>query len=89
MNPPGAARRIIYASDVDIRIGIANTARELSFESAQTAAEVEKAVEAALGSDAKFLSLADDKGKVYIVPTAGLAYIELGGGEQRRVGFVA
>ncbi len=74
---------------MDIRIGIANTARELSFESAQTAAEVEKAVEAALGSDAKFLSLADDKGKVYIVPTASLAYIEVGGGEQRRVGFVA
>jgi len=74
---------------VDIRIGIANTARELSFESAQTAAEVEKTVETALSSDAKFLSLTDDKGKVYLVPTAALAYIEIGGGESRRVGFVA
>ncbi len=80
---------ILYSQDVDIRIGIANTARELSFESAQTAAEVEKAVADALGSDAKFLSLSDDKGKVYLVPTAALAYIEIGGGESRRVGFVA
>ncbi len=74
---------------VDIRIGIANTARELSFESAQTPAEVEKIIEHALSSDAKFLSLADDKGKVYVVPTASLAYVEIGGGETRRVGFVA
>ena len=74
---------------MDIRIGIANTARELSFESAQTTAEVEKVVETALSSDAKFLSLTDDKGKVYLVPTAALAYIEIGGGESRRVGFVA
>lgn len=74
---------------MDIRIGIANTARELAFESAQTSAEVEKAVQAALSSDAKFLSLTDDKGKVYIVPTSSLAYVEFGGGEARRVGFVA
>ncbi len=80
---------IIYAQHVDIRIGIANTARELSFESAQTPAEVEKIVADALSSDAKFLSLADDKGKVYVVPIAALAYVEIGEGETRRVGFVA
>ncbi|RQP09457.1 MAG: DUF3107 domain-containing protein [Microbacteriaceae bacterium] len=74
---------------MDIRIGIANTARELSFETSQTVAEVEKVVADALSSDAKFLSLTDDKGKVYVVPTAALAYIEIGGGESRRVGFVA
>lgn len=80
---------IIYAQHVDIRIGIANTARELSFESAQTPAEVEKIVADALSSDAKFLSLTDDKGKVYVVPIAALAYVEIGEGETRRVGFVA
>ncbi len=74
---------------MDIRIGIANTARELSFETSQTVAEVEKVVADALSSDAKFLSLTDDKGKVYVVPMAALAYIEIGGGESRRVGFVA
>jgi hypothetical protein len=74
---------------VDIRIGIANSPRELSFESAQTSAEVEKIVSAALDSDAKFIKLTDDKGKVYIVPTAAFSYLEVGSEKSRSVGFVA
>lgn len=74
---------------MDIRIGILNTARELAFESAATPAEVEKAVSAALESDAKLLTLTDDKGKIYLVPIASLAYVEVGGDTSRRVGFVA
>lgn len=72
---------------VDIRIGIANSPREIAFESAQSSAEIEKIVATALDSDAKFLSMKDDKGKVYIVPTASLAYLELGSEESRRIGF--
>ena len=74
---------------VDIRIGITNSPRELSFESAQSAAEIEQIVADALSSDAKYVSLADDKGKRYIVPTASLGYVEVGSEESRRVGFVA
>lgn len=74
---------------MEIRIGIANTARELAFESKQAPDEVEKAVSDALGSDSPFLRLTDDKGKVIIVPTAALSYVEIGSEEQRRVGFVA
>jgi hypothetical protein len=74
---------------VDIRIGIVNSPRELSFETSQSAAEIEKAVADALASDAKFLKLTDDKGKLYIVPTASFAYLEVGSEESRRVGFVA
>jgi len=74
---------------VDIRIGIVNSPRELSFESSQTAAEIEKVVADALGSAATFVKLADDKGKVYIVPTVSLAYLEVGSEESRRIGFVA
>ncbi len=74
---------------VDIRIGIVNSPRELNFESSQTAAEIEKVVADALASDAKFIKLADDKGKVYIVPTVSFAYLEVGSEESRRVGFVA
>jgi hypothetical protein len=74
---------------VDIRIGIANSPREISFESNQTSADVEKIVAEALDSDAKFVKLADDKGKVYIVPTASLSYVEVGSEESRRIGFVA
>ena len=74
---------------MDIRIGIANSPRELSFESSQTAAEVEKVVAGALDSDAKFIKLLDDKGRVYIVPTASFSYLEVGTDSTRRVGFVA
>ena len=74
---------------MDIRIGIANTPREISFESSKTSADVEKIVADALDADAKFIKLSDDKGKVYIVPTAALAYLEVGSEESRRVGFVA
>ena len=58
---------------MDIRIGIANSPREINFESSQSSAEIEKIVATALDTDAKFVSLKDDKGKLYIVPTAALA----------------
>jgi Protein of unknown function (DUF3107) len=74
---------------VEIRIGIVNSARELTFESAQAASEIEKTVSDALESDAKFVRLLDESGKVYVVPTATLAYIEVGSEKTRRVGFVA
>ena len=74
---------------MDIRIGIANSPREISFESTQSSAEVEKIVAAALDSDAKFVKLTDGKGNIYLVPVASLAYLEIGSEESRRVGFVA
>lgn len=74
---------------MDIRIGIANSPREISFESSQSSADVEKVVSDALAADAKYVRLADAKGNVYVVPTASLAYFEIGSEESRRVGFVA
>ena len=74
---------------MDIRIGIANSPRELSFESSQTSAEIEKIVAAALDGDAKFIKLSDDKGKVYLVPVASFSYLEVGSEKSRSVGFVA
>jgi len=74
---------------VDIRIGIVNSARELSFETSQPAADIEKTVADALAADARFIKLSDDKGKLYIVPTATFAYLEIGSEQSRRVGFVA
>lgn len=74
---------------MDIRIGIANSPRELNIESSQTAAEVEKIVSAALESDSKFIKLTDEKGRLYIVPVASFSYLEMGGEERGRVGFFA
>lgn len=74
---------------MDISIGIANSPRELSFESDQTAAEIQQTVTAALESEAKFFSLSDAKGRVFVIPTATFTYIEVGSEASRRVGFVA
>jgi len=74
---------------VDIRIGITNSPREISFESAQTAAEVEAIVAAALEEKSTFIKLSDVKGRIFIVPAASFGYIELGSESSRRVGFVA
>jgi hypothetical protein len=74
---------------VEIRIGITNTGRELSFDTSESASDVKKAVATALDAGATHVTFSDTKGNSYIVPTAGLAYVELGTEESRRVGFVA
>lgn len=74
---------------MDIRIGIFNSPREIGFETSQPATVIEEAVAAALADQTGYLKLKDDKGRVYIVPSVGLAYVEIGSEESRRVGFVA
>ncbi|MBW8763942.1 MAG: DUF3107 domain-containing protein [Microbacterium sp.] len=74
---------------MEIRIGIVNTGRELNFETSASADEVRTKVTAALEQSSTHLDFADVKGNSYLVPTANLAYIELGTEESRRVGFVA
>jgi hypothetical protein len=74
---------------VEIRIGIVNSPRELSFESSQSAADIAKAVADALTTGSAFISLSDSKGTSYLVPTTALAYVEIGSEETRRVGFLA
>lgn len=74
---------------MNIKIGIRNSPREISFESAQSAAEVEASVAACLESGAKVLKLSDAKGRKFVVPTEALAYVEIGEEETRRVGFIA
>lgn len=83
--PPGPERQ----SPVEIRIGIANTARELNFETHQSADAAGKAVTTAIESGQAAVTFTDVKGNTYIVPTAGIAFVEIGTEESRRVGFVA
>ena len=42
---------------MDIRIGIINTARELMFQTTQSAADIEKAIQESVGSEAGTLRL--------------------------------
>jgi len=74
---------------VEIRIGITNTGRELSFETNESSDVVKSSVATALDSSASHVTFTDVKGNSYIVPTANLAFVELGTEESRRVGFVA
>lgn len=70
---------------MEVKIGVQNVARELVLETDSSAKDVEAAVASALKGGT--LSLTDTKGRVLVVPSAALAYIEIGVEEVRRVGF--
>jgi hypothetical protein len=74
---------------VDIRIGIINSPREINFESAQPANEIQSVVSSALDSSAKYFTLTDSRGSVYVIPLESFGYLEIGSEESRHVGFVA
>jgi len=74
---------------VEVKIGVQFAPRELTVESTQSAAEVEKAVTEALSGKSPVLSLVDDKGRRVVVPADKLAYVEIAESELRRVGFSA
>lgn len=71
---------------MEVKIGIAESPRELVVNSVQTPDEVEALVTAAFGGEG-VLSLVDEKGRKYLVPGAKLAYVEIGPSDSRRVGF--
>jgi hypothetical protein len=70
---------------VEVKIGVQNVAREIVLETDSSAKDVEEAVTSALKGGT--LALTDTKGRVIVVPSAALAYIEIGVEEVRRVGF--
>jgi Protein of unknown function (DUF3107) len=72
---------------VEVKVGVADTARELVLNSAQAPEEIEALVAAALKDSAGTLSLVDDKGRRYVVPSARVAYVEIGTADSRKVGF--
>lgn len=71
---------------VEVKIGVQNVARELVVETDETNEAVASALKAAIDADSVF-SLTDTKGKVTIVPTAKLAYVEIGRSVSGQVGF--
>jgi hypothetical protein len=73
---------------VEVKIGVQYSARELIVDSAQTADEVQAAVNAALAAgEGGVLDLVDDRGRRVLVPVSKLTYVEIGEPESRRVGF--
>lgn len=74
---------------MDIRIGVTQAAREISLELADSEDEDTKSkVEAALSGAVDVLWLVDKKGKLVAVPSAKIAYVEIGSTDgDRRMGF--
>ena len=74
---------------MEVRIGIQNSGRELTFESSESPAAVQKTIGDAIEKKASHFSLTDENGRLYLVPVTTLAYVEVGSEKTRRVGFVA
>ncbi|TWS18082.1 DUF3107 domain-containing protein [Tsukamurella asaccharolytica] len=74
---------------MEIKIGIADSNRELVLQSKDSAEDVKKTVADALAGRAELLELTDEKGKQYLVPSARVSYVEVGTSESRSVGFNA
>ena len=72
---------------MEVKIGVQNASRELVLETELSSDEVEKTVAEALGADSGLLSLSDSKGRKVLVPTAKLAYVEIGSPTVGQVGF--
>lgn len=71
---------------MEIKIGVQDTAREVSLDSNDTSEQVIAAVQAAI-ADGGLLTLVDDRGRTVIVPAAKIAYVEVGATTKGRVGF--
>ncbi|MGL5856865.1 MAG: DUF3107 domain-containing protein [Angustibacter sp.] len=82
--PDVTARRPL----VEVRIGVQNVAREIVFQSEESADTVADAVQRAL-SGSGLVQLTDDKGSTILVPADTLGYVEIGASSERRVGFGA
>jgi hypothetical protein len=73
---------------VEIKVGIRETARELTVETDASSAEVEADLKSAL-AEGSLLSLTDQKGRRILIPAAQIAYLDLGQEKSRPVGFGA
>ena len=76
---------------MDVRIGIIQTAKELDVEldPAARREEVLASIEKALADRDAVLWLTDKRGRRIGVPSARVAYVEVGESDERRVGFGA
>jgi Protein of unknown function (DUF3107) len=72
---------------VEVKIGVAESSRELIVSSGQTPDEVEALVTEALKNSQSLLTLVDEKGRRYVIPSARVAYVEIAAADVRRVGF--
>ncbi len=73
---------------MEVRIGVRDVAREISFETNESGDTIAEAVAEAL-RDGTLLDLSDDKGRRYFVPAAMIGFVHVGESEKGKVGFGA
>jgi hypothetical protein len=71
---------------VEVRIGIQSVPRELILDTNVEPDDIERALSVAV-TEGTLLVLFDDKGGKVMVPADKIAYVEVGAGPGRRVGF--
>jgi len=75
---------------VDVRIGVTQAPREINIELADDADrdDLKSRIEAALAGATDVLWVSDKRGKDVAIPSAKIAYVELGSAEgDRKIGF--
>ena len=74
---------------MDLRIGVTHAPRELAVEMPDDERDQTlKALDAALAGAADVLHLTDKRGRIVLVPSAKIAYVEIGTNDgDRRIGF--
>lgn len=71
---------------MEVKIGVQDTARELTLEVDDTLEGIEETVADAIAAGG-VLSFGDTKGRRVVVPVAKLAYVDIGHGVAGQVGF--
>lgn len=74
---------------MEIRIGVRDSAREISVETKLSEDEVTALVSQAISSGAPVIVFRNEKGGSVLVPSQSLGYVEFAKSEERRVGFIA
>lgn len=73
---------------MEVKVGMQHVTREIIVETTDSAAQVEKAFDAAI-SDSGVFSLTDEHGRKVLIPADRIAYVDIGEENARRVGFGA
>ena len=71
---------------MEIKIGIQSVPRELVIETKSSFEEVQRALATAV-ADGGVFTLGDERIGRVLFPADKIAYVEVGGSEQRRIGF--
>lgn len=71
---------------MDIKLGIADVAREITLDTDMTSEDIADALQAALAVGG-VLEITDKNGRTVLVPAARVGYVELGSSTVRPVGF--